>query len=190
MASNQIANARLGQRFADAAVPTSWLGVPKELQFVGPPTDGSNVIDANDNPLGCTAILVQNNTGGNIPAGSLVNLDLDTTFPTSIDDETATVERAHGVTDPFAGVLADNEYGWVIIGGMCKYKLPTATASVTAGDKVVPHATEDGRISPIDATPDNDAAAMDQAIVWVGQVLETSDVEDALVLGYFRPVIY
>lgn len=197
MLGNHLAPFPFGRVYTSTQVNLSWLDQEWHLPFLTPEgIDGGLARDYPPNTAGTGRIvhrgglsqvrLMKNATGGNIAVGAAV-IASATAYPSEIADECATAEVAIGIVDPFLGaVVANGEYCVVITKGMCRFLLPTASADVTAGGLVIPHATEDGRIEAVDATPDNDAEAQNQPISLLGRVLETSDVENALVLGYFR----
>lgn len=187
---------QFGRVYTASQLAPSWLEQEWLMRFMAPfQSNGRMIEEYPMNTAGTARFphrgmsivrLMKNATGGAIKAGALV-IPSASNYPSEIADETATAEVSCGVVDPFLTAdPAANEYCVVIVEGMCMYKLPNASASVTALDLVIPHATEDGRIEPVDATPDNDAEAQNQAMCCVGRVLETSDVENALVIGYKR----
>lgn len=89
-----------------------------------------------------------------------------------------------GVIDPFlgSGGCRVGDLCWVFIEGPCE--VLKATGDVTQGNRL--HCTNDGKVTEIDATPDNDAEAMDQALNCVGTVMTTTTTDPAYCLAYLK----
>lgn len=196
MRGNQLAPFSFGRTWTASELNLSWLEDEWFLRFLDPNSSNGRTMQEHPFATGSTTTrfptrgnscvrLMKNATGGVIQSGALV-IAAAANYPSEIADETATGEVSCGVVDPFLGTtVANGSYCIVIVEGMCKYKLPAASASVTALDRLLPHATEDGRITPV-GVPADATAALANALACVGRVLETSDVEDALVIGWKR----
>jgi len=196
MRGNQLAPFSFGRVYTASQIALSWLEDEWFLRFLDPNTNNGRTMQEHPFATGSTTTrfptygkscvrIMKNDTGGVLPAGSLVTAKA-TSYPSLVLDECATAEVAIAVVDPFLNAdVADDEYFVAITEGMCKFKLPAASAGVTALERLLPHATEDGRVTPV-GVPADATAALANALACVGRTLETSDVENALVIGYFR----
>jgi hypothetical protein len=87
-----------------------------------------------------------------------------------------------GVVDPHlssAGCRV-GDLCWVFFKGPCE--VLKAAGDVTQGNRLV--CTNDGKAAEVDATPDNDAEAQDQALNALGTVMTTTTTDPADCLAY------
>lgn len=144
---------QFGRKFASTdSIDPSWLGKPVDVAYVGPNASGGLVRDADALHITSRAVLMRNESGGNIYPGQMIvnNITADN-WMQGILDAAAVGEIPFGVVDPFlTAAIADDEYCLVIIRGPCKFLQPEASASVVAGDFITNDA--EGCVSTLGAT--------------------------------------